>query len=76
VARHHGQHLAAGLFPGDDARGAVLEYEHALVGAGEAEALAPQRVARWVGLAVGDRLGRDDVRGGGEGEDVEPLLLS
>jgi hypothetical protein len=73
VAGDDGQHLAPRGLAGADARGAVLEHQHVLVGAAEAEALAPQQVAGGIRLAVGDGLGRDDVRGGGQLEDVEPL---
>jgi hypothetical protein len=73
VRSDDGQHLAPGLLPGADARGAVLEDQHVLVLAAEGEALAPEQVAGRVRLAVGDGLGGDDVGRGGEFEDVEPL---
>ena len=53
VAGDDGEDLAPGGLAGADPRGRVLEHEHLLVGAGQAEAVSSEEVAGWVGLAVG-----------------------
>lgn len=72
MARDETNDLASGVLAGLDSRGTVLEHEHLVAAADQAQLLQAHAVAGRVRLALDHRLGGDEVLGDGELKDVEP----